>query len=84
MDEQVRFTLMSGAINLPGHQAGRQRLVSALGGDESTPVKVEGHWEFSTLVVERIVDVMDAEGRYWLVADCGDDLELLNDRLASC
>ena len=60
----IRLSI-SAAHQLPGHQSGRDRLISALHGDAHSPVKVAGRWDADTFVTTEILDVFDEDEDCW-------------------
>ncbi len=55
---------LSDPRDLPGHERGRQALVTALHG-EHCAVKVTGRWEHDTFIATRIEDVYDDDEGCW-------------------
>src|SRR5436305_13967819 len=60
----VQTLILDHALDLPGHEHGRQALLNALHG-ENLPVKVTGEYRRDTFVVTTIEDVYDADEDCW-------------------
>lgn len=56
---------LESALDLPGHEFGRRRLVDALLGEVDCAVSVSGDYDEDVFVVARIEDVFDVEEGCW-------------------